>query len=87
MMRAFEPNDKEYEALVAFEKHHHKTCPARAAFGGSIEVKFAVTSRGVVTSVVCIICGEEKNVTDWSRWQCARSSTDDRPVLSSEKLA
>lgn len=60
----------ETEAIAASEfeeKHLHKNVN-KGAIGGHIDYVFTPNGIGTAITIHCGICGERKNITDYSRW-------------------
>ena len=66
-MISFILNDKEEVKYTDFCKKHKHSDIEKGAIGGNISVKFLITGIGAMPSVKCSICGEEKDITDYSK--------------------
>lgn len=68
IMIEFKLSEKEEAAARQFmEEHRHKDA-YKGAIGGHLEFLFSPTSIGVACCIHCTICGEKKNITDYSNW-------------------
>ena len=67
-MIEFKLSEKEEAAAEDFmQQHRHPDVP-KGAIGGHLEYLFTPTSIGDACCIHCTICGEEKNITDYSNW-------------------
>ena len=65
----FEANDVEQAAFDAFSAEHLPTCgPPKDAMHTRWQFTFTLGGVGTVTVARCIICGMEKNITDYDSW-------------------
>ena len=65
----FEANDVEQAAFEAWSSEHLPTCgPPMDAMHTRWQFIFTLGGVGNVTVVKCILCGEEKNITDYESW-------------------
>lgn len=48
--------------------NEHKNCVSSSAMGEKIEYRFIPGSVGTVVILRCLICGKEKNITNFSNW-------------------
>ena len=66
-MTSFTLTDKEEKDYQDFcQKHKHPDIE-KGAIGGNISITFLITGIGALPSVLCSICGEEKDITDYSK--------------------
>lgn len=58
------------DELKGVEKfqHDHEKCFKSTAIGGQFTFSFTPTGIGIVTTIKCSICKEEKTLTDFSLW-------------------
>lgn len=68
MITEFKLIGTEAEKAKAFEIKHQHPGTNKGAIGGHISYRFTPTSVANAVSVRCSICGEEENITDYSRW-------------------
>jgi hypothetical protein len=65
----FEANEVEQETFNAWSAEHLPKCgPAMDAMHMRWEFTFTSGSIGNSIVVKCLLCGEEKNITDYSCW-------------------
>jgi len=48
--------------------NEHKNCVSSSAMGEKIEYRFIPGGVGTVVILRCLICGKEKNITNFSNW-------------------
>ena len=69
MPREFKLNENEIKAAEEFEQKHMKCAQKKpSTIGGHISYEFTPTAIGIGISVKWILCGEEKNITDYDLW-------------------
>jgi hypothetical protein len=62
-------DDKEEVAFDTFCKSHASSCKMYlGAIGGHISLLLTFTSLGTAFSVICNVCGEEENITNYDCW-------------------
>lgn len=67
-MIEFKLSKKEEAAAKEFmEEHMHPNVP-KGTIGGHLEYLLTPTSVGNACCIHCTICGEKKNITDYSNW-------------------
>lgn len=57
-------SDKEAKAVSEFRKKHYESCKN----SGTYRFELAGTGIGEVISIICPVCGQEENVTDYDSW-------------------
>ena len=67
-MIEFKLSEKEEDAAKKFMEEHRHSDVYKGAIGGHLEYLFAPTSIGDACCIHCTICGEKKNITDYSKW-------------------
>ena len=65
--RTFEMNEKEYEDAKLFVLEH-QNCNTTSAMSERFSYTFIPGGVGTCVNVKCIICGNEKNITDVDSW-------------------
>lgn len=69
MITEFKLSENEIKDAEAFEeKHRECASKCRTTIGGHITFRFTPTSIGNGVMIQCNLCGEEKNITDYSLW-------------------
>ena len=63
----FTMHEKEPENADAFAKEH-AGCVSRSAMSERFEYTFLPGGIGTCVTIKCIICGKEKNITDYDCW-------------------
>ena len=64
---SFQFYGKEPETTKAFAEKH-KNCHSRSATSEKFQYTFIPGGIGTCVSMKCLICGEEKNITDYDCW-------------------
>ena len=67
-MMVFKLNDKEEAAAKEFLQQHRHPEVNKGAIGGHMKFIFTPTALADAYSIHCTICGEEKNITDYTSW-------------------
>ena len=67
-MIEFKLNEKENELAEKFLQEHRHPEIYKGAIGGHIDYVFTPNGIGTAITIHCGICGERKNITDYSRW-------------------
>ena len=63
----FELHGNEPETATKFAESH-KNCRSRSAMSEKFQYTFIPGGIGTVVIIKCLICGEEKNITDYDIW-------------------
>ena len=64
----FKLNEKEENAYKKFCEKHKTKCRDYSAEGGQFRISFEPCGLGDVILIKCLVCGKEKNITDFSCW-------------------
>ena len=67
-MKIFKLNEKENELAEKFLQEHRHPEINKGAIGGHMKFIFTPTALADACSIHCTICGEEKNITDYTSW-------------------
>ena len=67
-MIEFKLSEKEEAASKEFQEKHRHPDVNKGAIGGHIHYIFTPTAIGDACTIECIICGDRKNITDYSNW-------------------
>lgn len=62
--------DKEKKSAEEFFAKHKKTCfrPSTSDFNNQLVINYIETGIGLGKQVICNICGEIKDITDYGCW-------------------